>query len=88
MIDRLFSAALAFCVLAGGTAAIGSALFETHSGGRTEARIVELPPVVVVGQRMAAAPQVVELPAVLVVGQRTRQLANAAAEIPATTTVQ
>ena len=28
MIDRLFTAALAFCLLAGGTAAIGSAWFE------------------------------------------------------------
>ncbi|MFT3665244.1 hypothetical protein [Piscinibacter sp.] len=28
MIDRLFCAALTFCLLAGGTAAIGSMLFE------------------------------------------------------------
>ncbi|MBS0441718.1 MAG: hypothetical protein JSR38_07205 [Proteobacteria bacterium] len=28
MIDRIFSAVLTFCLLAGGTAAIGSTLFE------------------------------------------------------------
>lgn len=52
MIDRLFSAALAFSLLAGGTAAIGSAMFEGQPTARSEARIVELPRVEVIGQRI------------------------------------
>ena len=30
MFDRIFSAALAFCVLAGGTLAVGTAMLEQH----------------------------------------------------------
>ena len=48
MFDRVFSAALAFCVLAGGTLAVGSALFEQP---QAEARIVYLPKVEVNGKR-------------------------------------
>jgi len=48
MFDRVFSAALAFCVLAGGTLAVGSALFEQP---KAEARIVYLPKVEVSGKR-------------------------------------
>jgi hypothetical protein len=57
MIDRFFTAALAFTLLAGGTAAIGSALFERHD----EPVAVTLPTVEVTAQRIAqteAAPAV------------------------------
>lgn len=54
MFDRVFSAALAFCVLAGGTLAVGSALFEQP---KTEARIVYLPKVEVNGKRVTQVAQ-------------------------------
>ena len=50
MIDRLFTAALAFLLLAGGTAAIGSALFTPDQP--TQAT-VQLPTVEVTAQRVA-----------------------------------
>ena len=40
MFDRIFSAALAFCVLAGGTLAVGSAMLEQRT---LEAQVVTLP---------------------------------------------
>ena len=40
MFDRIFSAALAFCVLAGGTLAVGSAMLEQRP---LEAQVVTLP---------------------------------------------
>lgn len=54
MIDRIFAAALTFCVLAGGTVAIASAMFETPqpSAVATAVRVVHLPPVEVVGRRV------------------------------------
>ena len=52
MIDRLFSATLAFCLLAGGTAAIGSALFEGQGTARRAVQVVELPRVEVIVQRI------------------------------------
>jgi hypothetical protein len=48
MFDRVFSAALAFCVLAAGTLAVGSALFEQP---KAEAKIVYLPKVEINGKR-------------------------------------
>jgi len=52
MIDRIFSAALTFCLLIAGTLAIGSALFgQDIRAGRTP--VVELPTVTVIGQRTA-----------------------------------
>lgn len=50
MIDRLFTAALAFVLLAGGTAAIGSALFSTPQAAPA---MVQLPTVEVTAQRIA-----------------------------------
>lgn len=58
MIDRLFTAALAFLLLAGGTAAIGSALFNAPKAAPA---MVQLPTVEVTAQRVAqteAAPAV------------------------------
>jgi hypothetical protein len=54
MFDRVFSAALAFCVLAGGTLAVGSALFEQP---KPEARIVYLPKVEITGKRATQVAQ-------------------------------
>ena len=56
MIDHLFSAALTFCLLAAGTAAIGSLMVEAPAQQRhAQVRIVELPRVVVIGHRQAAS---------------------------------
>ncbi len=51
MIDRIFSALLTFCLLAGGTVAIGSALFNDG----TTTTVVTLPAVTITGQREAAS---------------------------------
>ncbi|WP_280151016.1 hypothetical protein [Piscinibacter sp. XHJ-5] len=48
MFDRIFSAALAFCVLAGGTLAVGSAMLDVRPG---EMRVVQMPRVQVNGKR-------------------------------------
>ena len=54
MIDRIFSAALTFCLLVAGTLAIGSALFgQDTRTARAAAPVVELPTVTVTGQRAA-----------------------------------
>jgi hypothetical protein len=50
MIDRLFSALLTFCVLAGATVAIGSAM-----AGYDRRAVVRLPAVTVTGKRVAPA---------------------------------
>jgi hypothetical protein len=60
MIDRIFSAALAFCLLAAGTAAIASAMLEQKP------QIVTMPRVVVIGKR---AP--VEAPVALAQSEQT-----------------
>lgn len=52
MIDRIFSALLTFCVLAGGTVAIGSAMADYD---RRAAQILQLPTVTVTGKREAPA---------------------------------
>jgi hypothetical protein len=57
MFDRIFSAALAFCVLAGGTLAVGSAMTEKYH----EPHVVKLPRVEVFGKaqsKLAQAEQV------------------------------
>lgn len=54
MIDRIFSAALTFCLLIAGTLAIGSALFGQDTRiARTPMPVIELPTVTVTGQRTA-----------------------------------
>lgn len=61
MIDRLFSALLTFCILAGGTVAIGSAMmdFDAQAAQRKPAtaqpQVVQLPPVEVIVQRRLLA---------------------------------
>ena len=59
MIDRIFSAALTFCLLAGGTLAIGSALLgldrpaTAAPAAPSHVRVVQLEPVVIIGKRLA-----------------------------------
>ena len=56
MIDRIFSAALTFCLLVAGTLAIGSALFGRDIRTfHSPMPVVEFPTVKVVGQRTAMA---------------------------------
>ena len=57
MFDRIFSAALAFCVLAGGTLAVGTAMLEQLE---PQARIVMLPRVEVNGKRPQAGTKVAQ----------------------------
>ena len=58
MIDRLFLAALTFCLLAAGTLAIGSAWFDHAQSAQAQAlaqpRVVYLPIVEVTGKRTDA----------------------------------
>jgi len=67
MSDNILSAVLTFSLLAGGTAAIGSEMFETRQP--TAAPVVVMPMVTVTAQR-AAPVEVVTLPEVTVTGQR------------------
>ena len=66
MIDRIFSAALTFCLLAGGTLAIGSAMLglDRHAiaprAAPAAARVVQLEPVVIVGKRVAPSTTVAQ----------------------------
>jgi hypothetical protein len=56
MIDRIFSAALTFCLLVAGTLAIGSALFgQDARSARAPMPTLQLPTVTVIGQRTAMA---------------------------------
>ncbi|HEY0858401.1 MAG TPA: hypothetical protein VGE16_15155 [Albitalea sp.] len=57
MFDRIFSAALAFCVLAGGTLAVGTAMLEQAP---SDVQIVYLPRVEITGKRAASAPQLAQ----------------------------
>jgi hypothetical protein len=73
MIDRIFSALLTFCVLAGGTAAIASAMLDSaglHS------------------PRSAARASVTQLPAVQVVVRRPHAPSNSVARAEATELAQ
>jgi len=54
MIDRIFSAVLTFCLLAGGTAAIGSALFESKPAAQPTT-VITLPTVEISGTRDPAS---------------------------------
>jgi hypothetical protein len=55
MFDRIFSAALTFCLLAGGTLAIGSAMLgldlRPEPQAPTQPRVIHLQRVEVIGQR-------------------------------------
>jgi hypothetical protein len=53
MFDRIFSAALTFCVLAGATLAIGSAILEKPQAVAKAMQVVQLPCVTITGKRSA-----------------------------------
>lgn len=62
MIDRIFSAALTFCLLAGGTLAIGSEMLgsNNHAAPRAQAQVIQLPRVEISGPRQAAKTEVAD----------------------------
>ncbi len=71
MIDRIFSAALTLCLLAGGTLAIGSALLGLDRPATQAApRVVRLEPVVVIGKRIAHATTIAQGDAGVLANQR------------------
>lgn len=69
MSDNILCAVLTFSLLAGGTAAIGSEMFNTHRDAKAPASVVMLPPVTIVAHRSAAL-DVVMLPRVEITGHR------------------
>ena len=58
MIDHLFSAALTFCLLCAGTAAVGSLLWAPNATTHAQVRTIQLPRVVVTGHRRAVPAKV------------------------------
>lgn len=66
MIDRIFSAALTFCLLIAGTLAIGAAMFGLDQRGAAPkaaaapTRVVQLERVVIVGKRLVPATKVAQ----------------------------
>ena len=75
MTEHKFFATLTFCLLAGGTVAVGTELFEGTARAQAPlARVVTLPAVSVVGSRAAALPEVVTLPEVTVTARREASL--------------
>ena len=67
MSDNILSAVLTFSLLAGGTAAIGSEMFDTRQPAK--APVVVMPMVTITAQR-AAPVEVVTLPEVTITAQR------------------
>ena len=70
MSEHIFSAVLTFSVLAAGTTAVGSEWVAPRQVA-ARAAATSLPPVTVIGKRVAAADSVT-LPMVLVTGHRAR----------------
>ena len=71
MSEHIFSAVLTFSVLAAGTTAVGSEWLAPRQVAAHSAAAAALPPVTVIGKRIAAADSVT-LPMVVVTGQRHR----------------
>ncbi len=71
MTDNILSAVLTFGLLASGTAAIGSEMFNTHRAAPSQAatQVVMMPAITVIGHRSAPT-EVVMLPAITVTGHR------------------
>ena len=86
MSKHTLSAVLAFCILAGGTAAIGSEMFGHRHAATAQARMatVTLPEVTIVGHRESAIASVT-LPKVTVTGHCEE--ATATVTLPAVTIV-
>jgi len=84
MTDNILSAVLTFSLLAGGTAAIGSEMFNPRKAERLAATVVTLPEVTVRGHR-AAPVAVVTLPEVTITGRRAAPAALAVVTLPEVT---
>ena len=69
MSDNFLSAVLTFSLLAGGTAAIGSEVFESRQSVRAAAPVVVMPEVRITAQRTTAA-EIVTMPEVVITAQR------------------
>ena len=69
MSDNILSAVLTFSLLAAGTAAIGSEMFETRQPAKAATPIVVMPQVTVTAQR-ATPVEVVTMPEVTITAQR------------------
>ena len=67
MSDNILSAVLTFSLLAGGTAAIGSEVFESRHVAQASTPVIVMPQVNVIAQR---ASEVVTLPAVTITAHR------------------
>jgi hypothetical protein len=80
MSDNILSAVLTFSLLAGGTAAIGSEMFDTPQPAK--APVIVMPQVTITAQR-AATPEVVTLPEVTITG--LREAAPVAVTLPEAT---
>jgi hypothetical protein len=65
MSDNILSAVLTFSLLAGGSAAIGSEMFETRQPANAATPVVVMPEVTITAQR-----DVVTMPVVVVTGRR------------------
>jgi hypothetical protein len=76
MSDNIFSAVLTFSLLAAGTIAVGSEMAVPRHGAQASAA---MPPVTVVGKRVAVA-DAVTLPIVVVTGHRTVAVAATVAD--------
>ena len=69
MSDNILSAVLTFSLMAGGTVAIGSEMFNSHPAA-APTRSVTLAPVTVTGHRASAVADMVSLPTVTIIGRR------------------
>jgi hypothetical protein len=69
MSDHILSAILTFSLLAGGTVAIGTEMFNTHRSDKAAQHVVMLEPVTIVAHRKVSL-EVVTLPAVTITGHR------------------
>lgn len=78
MIDRIFFAALSFCLMVTGALAIGSAMVGVDQPGEAAraaavpVRIVQLAPVVITAKRLAPATAVAQTGAVEAAAQRVQ----------------
>ena len=69
MSDNILSAVLTFSLMAGGTVAVGSEMFNRHPAAAPTTSVT-LAPVTVIGHRATAVADVVTLPTVTIIGHR------------------
>lgn len=87
MKDNIFSAVLTFGLLAAGTAAIGSEMFNARHDAPAARPVVTLPRVSIVAHRQASA-DFVMLPAVTITGHRDATTRVAAARASGSSRVE